>query len=113
MGLEIVVPGEPLGEVEVLAFDGIGGMKEDIEAPVLETVVELLDLPVVLGVVGFIFDVGDSGEGAGCGKPGSPLPSAVCANGTDDERGPRNDMAEEGNGTVLITVLEELRQSKT
>lgn len=112
MGLVVVVPGHPLAQVEVLAFDGIGRMEEHVEAPVLETIVELLDLPVVLGMVGFVLDVGDSGKSAGCREPRSPFPSAVRANSTDDERRMGDDMMKKGNGTLLIAVYKELRDSE-
>lgn len=108
MRFVVVVPGEPLGEVEVLPLDGIRGMEEHVEAPVLETVVELLDLPIVLGVVGFVSYVSDPCEGTGCGEPGPPFPSAVRANGTNDEGGMNDDVLEEGNGILLIAVFKEL-----
>lgn len=109
----VVVPREPLGEMEVLPLDGITGMEEDVEAAVLETVVELLDLPVVLGMVGFVPDVGDSCKSTGCRESRSPLPSAVRADGADEEGGVSNDMMEEDNRTLLITVFKELRHGES
>lgn len=108
----VVVPGHPLLEVEILAFYGIKGVKEHIEAPVLETIVELLDLPIVLGVIGFVFDVGDSCCSAGSREPRSPLPSAVRANGTNDEGGMDDDVVEKAYRVVLVTVFIELRHCK-
>ena len=112
MTLIVVVPGEPLGEMEVLSFDGIGRMEEDVEAPVLETVVELLDLPIVLGMVGFVPYVGNACSSTGCRESCSPLPSTVGPDGMDDERSMGNDVVEEGNGTILITAFVELRESE-
>ena len=112
MTLMIVVPGETLGEMEVLPLDGIGRMEEDVEAPVLETVVEFLDLPVVLGMVGFVPYVGNACSSTGCRESCSPLPSAVCPDGTDEEGGMGNDVVEEGDRTILITAFVELRESE-
>ena len=109
MGFVVVVPGEPLGEMEVLAFDGITGVEEDIKASVLETVVELLDLPIVFGMVGLVPDVGDSCLGTGCGEARAPLPSAVCPNGTNNEGGVGNDVMEKRDRRILITMFVELR----
>ena len=112
MTLMVVVPGEPLGEMEVLPLDGIGRMEEDVEAPVLETVVELLDLPVVLGMVGFVPDVGNACSSTGCRESRSPLSSAVCPDGTNEEGGMGNHMVEEGDRRILITAFKELHESE-
>ncbi len=65
MDLVVVVPDEPLSQITVLLLDAIGGMKVHIEATILESVMKLLDLPVVLGMVGFVPDMSDPGESAG------------------------------------------------
>ena len=101
----VVVPGEPLSQMEVLAFDGVSWVEEDVEAPVLQGIVELLDLPVVLGVVGFVPDVGDPCESTGSSEACAPLSPTVCPNGTNEEGGMGDDVVEELNGTFLITVL--------
>ena len=107
MNLVVVVPDEPLPQITVLLFDAIRGMEVHVETAVLQSVMELLDLPVMFGMVGFISDVCDSCECAGNGEARAPLSSAVRTDGFDDERCMGNDVVEELNGTVLITMLEE------
>ena len=104
----VVVPDEPLLEVDVLLLDTIGWMEVHVEATVLESVMEFLDLSVVLWMVGFIANVCDPSESAYDGESRAPFPATVSANAMDDERRTSNDVVQECNGTVLITSLEEL-----
>ena len=97
MDLVVVVPLEPLLEVEILAGNGIRGVEIYIETPIFEPIMELLDLPIVLRMVGFITDMNDSRLGARVRETRAPLPSTIRSDGTDDKGGMNNDVMEEGD----------------
>lgn len=108
----IVVPLEPLLEMEVLACHGIRWVEIDVETSVFETIVEFLDLSVVFRMVGFVTDVDDPCLGARAREARAPLPSTIRPNGTDNEWGMSNDILEEGNGGILCTIRKELREGE-
>jgi hypothetical protein len=107
MNLVVVVPDEPLPQVTVLLFEAVRGVEIHVKTAVLQSVMELLNLPIVFGMVRFISDVLNPCERTRKGEARAPLAPAVCADCTDDKRSTDDDIMKKCNGTVLIAVFVE------